>query len=143
MNRSIVALFSELFFSASCIVIIHFLFGHGKLLPNVVMFPEYTDPIDVWELLWLVVLTDLIVKIITVDIKILVTMMPAIILPFHKRVIIVIFIFMKHGSNMDLDYQIKIINLTKILIWMVCHPLTVYIYSYNNYTPPYYFIYLV
>ncbi|XP_063827291.1 E3 ubiquitin-protein ligase RNFT2 [Ostrinia nubilalis] len=85
MNRSIVALFSELAFSASCIVIVHFLFGHGKLLPNMVMFPAYTDPIDVWELLWLVVLTDLIVKIITVDIKILVTMMPAFILPFQKR----------------------------------------------------------
>ncbi|KAL0832296.1 hypothetical protein ABMA28_001737 [Loxostege sticticalis] len=85
MNRSIVALFSEFTFTASCIVIVHFLFGHGKLLPNVVMFPGYTNPIDVWELLWLVVLTDLIVKIITVDIKILVTMMPAFLLPFQKR----------------------------------------------------------
>lgn len=89
MNRSIVALFSEFTFTASCIVIVHFLFGHGKLLPNVVMFPGYTNPIDVWELLWLVVLTDLIVKIITVDIKILVTMMPAFLLPFQKRVIFV------------------------------------------------------
>ncbi|XP_075975822.1 E3 ubiquitin-protein ligase RNFT2 isoform X2 [Anticarsia gemmatalis] len=84
MNRSILALFSELVFTSSCIVIVHFLFGHGKLLPNVVMFPGYTD-LDVWELLWLVVLTDLIVKIITVDIKLLVTMMPAFILPFQKR----------------------------------------------------------
>lgn len=85
MNRSILALFSEFVFTTSCIVIVHFLFGHGKLLPNVVMFPGYTE-LDVWELLWLVVLTDLIVKIITVDIKILVTMMPAFILPFQKRV---------------------------------------------------------
>ncbi|PZC78931.1 E3 ubiquitin-protein ligase RNFT2 [Helicoverpa armigera] len=84
MHRSILALFSELVFTSSCIVIVHFLFGHGKLLPNVVMFPGYTE-LDVWELLWLVVLTDLIVKIITVDIKILVTMMPAFILPFQKR----------------------------------------------------------
>lgn len=84
MNRSILALFSELVFTTSCIAIVHFLFGHGKLLPNVVMFPGYTE-LDVWELLWLVVLTDLIVKIITVDIKILVTMMPAFILPFQKR----------------------------------------------------------
>ncbi|CAB3236080.1 unnamed protein product [Arctia plantaginis] len=84
MNRSILALLSELVFTSSCIVVVHFLFGHGKLLPNVVMFPGYTE-LDVWELLWLVVLTDLIVKIITVDIKILVTMMPAFILPFQKR----------------------------------------------------------
>lgn len=84
MNRSILALFSEFVFTSSCIVIVHFLFGHGKLLPNVVMFPGYTE-LDVWELLWLVVLTDLIVKIITVDVKILVTMMPAFILPFQKR----------------------------------------------------------
>ncbi|RVE52002.1 hypothetical protein evm_003280 [Chilo suppressalis] len=85
MNRSAVALFSELVFTVSCIGIVHFLFGHEKLLSNVVMFPTYTDPIDVWELLWLVVLTDLIVKIITVDIKIVVTMMPAFLLPFQKR----------------------------------------------------------
>ncbi|CAG9787066.1 unnamed protein product [Diatraea saccharalis] len=88
MNRNFVALFSELVFTVSCIVIVHFLFGHGILLPNVVMFPSYVDPINVWELLWLVVLTDLIVKIITVDIKIMVTMMPAFLLPFQKRVII-------------------------------------------------------
>ena len=86
MNRSIISLFSELIFATSSILIVHFLFGHGKLLPNVIMFPGYTDTMDVWELLWLVVLTDLIVKIITVNIKILITMMPACVLPFQKRV---------------------------------------------------------
>ncbi|XP_068623021.1 E3 ubiquitin-protein ligase RNFT2 [Battus philenor] len=85
MNRSLLALFCELVFTTSCIAIVHFLFGHGKLLPNMIMFPGYTNPIDVWELLWLVVLTDLIVKIVTIDIKILVTMLPAFILPFQKR----------------------------------------------------------
>lgn len=85
MNRSLLSLFSELASTITCIVIVHFLFGHGKLLPNVVMFPNYTE-LDIWELIWLVVLTDLIVKIITVDIKILVTIMPACILPFQKRV---------------------------------------------------------
>lgn len=106
MNRSIVALFSELLFSAGGIVIVHFLFGHGKLLPNVVMFPGYTDPIDVWELLWLVVLTDLIVKIITVDIKILVTMMPAFVLPFQKRVIIRFGIFVNYTQHEVLTTEI-------------------------------------
>lgn len=92
MNRSILALFSEIILTSSCIFIVHFLFGHGKLLPNVVMFPSYTEPIDIWELLWLVVLTDLIVKIVTVNIKIVVTMMPAFILPFQKRVRLFLFI---------------------------------------------------
>ncbi|CAK1541284.1 unnamed protein product [Leptosia nina] len=85
MNRSFLALLSELLFSSSCIVIVHFLFGHGRLLPNVIMFPGYTEPIDVWELMWLVVLTDIIVKIITVDTKIVVTMMPSFVLPYQKR----------------------------------------------------------
>ncbi|XP_045496713.1 RING finger and transmembrane domain-containing protein 2 [Colias croceus] len=85
MNRSFLALLSELLFTTSCIAVVHFLFGHGRLLPNVIMFPGYTEPIDVWELLWLVVLTDLIVKIITVDVKIIVTMMPSIVLPYQKR----------------------------------------------------------
>ncbi|CAF4907054.1 unnamed protein product [Pieris macdunnoughi] len=85
MNRSFLALLSELLFSSSCIVIVHFLFGHGRLLPNVIMFPGYIKPIDVWELMWLVVLTDLIVKIITVNTKIFVTMMPSFILPYQKR----------------------------------------------------------
>ncbi|XP_041968408.1 RING finger and transmembrane domain-containing protein 2 [Aricia agestis] len=85
MNRSIQTLLTELVFSVSCVAIVHFLFGHGRLLPNVIMFPGYTEPIDVWELIWLVVLTDLIVKIITVDIKMVITMMPVCILPFQKR----------------------------------------------------------
>ncbi|XP_023944368.1 RING finger and transmembrane domain-containing protein 2 [Bicyclus anynana] len=85
MNRSIMALFCEMVFATVTILIVEYLFGHGKLLPNVVMFPGYTEPIDVWELLWLVVLTDLIVRIITVDVKLFITMMPAFILPFQKR----------------------------------------------------------
>ncbi|OWR43934.1 hypothetical protein KGM_210736 [Danaus plexippus plexippus] len=85
MNRSLLALFSEFVFATSSILIVHFLCGHGKLLENVVMFPVYTEPITVWELLWLVILTDLIVKIITVNIKIVITMLPAFILPFQKR----------------------------------------------------------
>lgn len=96
MNRSILALFCEMVFVTSTVLIVHFLFGHGKLLPNVVMFPDYTEPFDVWELLWLVVLTDLIVRIITVDVKLLITMLPAFVLPFQKRV-----------SNSDVYTQIS------------------------------------
>ncbi|KAL4716288.1 hypothetical protein ACJJTC_014768 [Scirpophaga incertulas] len=92
INRNMVALLCEFIFTMSCIVIVHFLFGDGKLLPNVVMFPTYTHPISLWELMWLVVLTDLIVKIITVDIKILVTMMPVMLLPFQKRGKVYLFI---------------------------------------------------
>ncbi|XP_004923590.1 E3 ubiquitin-protein ligase RNFT2 [Bombyx mori] len=84
MNRSILALFGELMFTLCLIAIVYLLFGHGKLLQNVIMFPQYTE-LGVWELIWLVVLTDLIVKIITVDVKIVVTMMPACLLPFQKR----------------------------------------------------------
>lgn len=86
MSRSLKALIFELFFTVGCIGSVHYLFGHGKLLPNLVMFPYYKESIDIWELLWLVVLTDLIVKIITVDIKILVTVLPTVVLPFQKRV---------------------------------------------------------
>ncbi|XP_049871007.1 RING finger and transmembrane domain-containing protein 2 isoform X2 [Pectinophora gossypiella] len=85
MNRSIVALFCELVLTTAVVTLIHFFCGHGRLLPNVIMFPGYKSPITVWELLWLVVLTDLIVKIFTVNIKTLVTMMPAFLLPFQKR----------------------------------------------------------
>ncbi|KAI5633601.1 ring finger domain-containing protein [Phthorimaea operculella] len=92
MNRSIVALLCEFVLTSSIVTIIHFFCGHGRLLPNVIMFPGYESPINVWELLWLVVLTDLIVKIITVNIKIIVTMMPAFLLPFQKRGKVYLFI---------------------------------------------------
>ncbi|CAG9135586.1 unnamed protein product [Plutella xylostella] len=63
MSRSLKALIFELFFTVGCIGSVHYLFGHGKLLPNLVMFPYYKESIDIWELLWLVVLTDLIGKV--------------------------------------------------------------------------------
>ncbi|XP_048007156.1 RING finger and transmembrane domain-containing protein 2 [Leguminivora glycinivorella] len=85
LNRSVLGLGFELAWTAGFVAVVHYVFGDGKLLPNVVMFPAYAGPIDVWELIWLVVLTDLIVKIITVDVKILITMMPACLLPFQKR----------------------------------------------------------
>ncbi|KOB77847.1 RING finger and transmembrane domain-containing protein 2 [Operophtera brumata] len=83
-NRSIRAMLSEIFYTVCCIFVVQVLFGHEKLLPNVVMFPAYTQ-LDVWELIWLVSLTDLMAKIITVDFKLLITMMPACLLPFQKR----------------------------------------------------------
>ncbi|KAI8420691.1 hypothetical protein MSG28_007920 [Choristoneura fumiferana] len=92
MNRSIVTLGFEVLWTTGFIVAVHYVFGEGKLLPNIIMFPGYTDPIDVWELLWLVVLTDLMVKIITVNVKILITMMPACLLPFQKRGKVYLFI---------------------------------------------------
>ncbi|XP_050680192.1 RING finger and transmembrane domain-containing protein 2 isoform X2 [Leptidea sinapis] len=85
VNRSFLALLCELVFSLGSVIIVHFLFGHDRLLPNVVMFPGYTEPIKVWELLWLVMNTDLIVKIFTVDVKILITMVPSCMLPYQKR----------------------------------------------------------
>ncbi|XP_061705204.1 E3 ubiquitin-protein ligase RNFT2 [Cydia pomonella] len=92
LNRSIVGLGFVLAWTAGFVAVVHYVFGEGKLLPNVVMFPAYAGPIDVWELLWLVVLTDLIVKIITVDVKILLTMLPACLLPFQKRGKVYLFI---------------------------------------------------
>lgn len=85
ISRSVLALCLGLFYTLTSVYIVHVLFGHGKLLSNLIMFPFYDTPMNVWDLIWLVVLTDLIVKIFTVDFKMLVTMLPGCLLPFQKR----------------------------------------------------------
>ncbi|XP_053982529.1 RING finger and transmembrane domain-containing protein 2 isoform X1 [Hylaeus volcanicus] len=49
------------------------------------IFSSYTQPLTVWELLWSVLITDFILKLITIICKIFVTCLPAKILALRKR----------------------------------------------------------
>ncbi|XP_035441023.2 RING finger and transmembrane domain-containing protein 2 [Spodoptera frugiperda] len=97
MHRSLSSCLLEMFTTLGIVAIVHYLFGHGKLLYNVVMFPAYSN-LNIWELLWLIILTDLIVKIITVNIKMVVTILPSSILPYQKRGRV--FLFMESVSQL-------------------------------------------
>ena len=78
-NKSWKCLLSILIYIFACYFAVYFIFEE----PLVRM---YTVPTTMWELLWSVVMTDMVLKLGTVAMKVIVTCLPAKILPYQKRV---------------------------------------------------------
>lgn len=68
------------------IVFTIFLFESEKIYLNLIFFRTYNKPLSFMDLLWFVIITDLILKLITVAVKIILTMLPERVLPLQKRV---------------------------------------------------------
>ncbi|XP_054279902.1 RING finger and transmembrane domain-containing protein 2 isoform X2 [Macrosteles quadrilineatus] len=67
------------------ICIFYYLYDDMKLYLSVVFIPPYVQPFTVADLLWLVAVTDFILKLITIIIKILVTIIPNYLFEAKKR----------------------------------------------------------
>ncbi|CAG9772549.1 unnamed protein product [Ceutorhynchus assimilis] len=95
-RRSIWILSVELCYIIVCILSIHFLFEddlhHFNIVLNLVLIRTFNHPLTVLNLLWIVTITDFTLKLITVKIKIILTMLPAKIVEFKKRGKIYLFI---------------------------------------------------
>ena len=78
-NRSRIALIGILCYIIGCFVFINFVFKEP-------IFFSYTPPITLSQLLWTVAVTDYVLKLITVALKVLLTSLPVKILAFQKRV---------------------------------------------------------
>lgn len=89
-RRSLVTLCIELLYIGSCILFVHYIFSddlhHLNIFFNFILIRTFTDSLTVGKLLWIVIVTDFGLKLITVTIKILLTMLPGRIVPFQKRV---------------------------------------------------------
>lgn len=89
-RRSILTLAIELLYIVACLLFIHFVFSDNlhnfNVVLNLVLIRTFTHPLTVWNLLWIVTITDFTLKLITITIKILLTMLPAAVVEFKKRV---------------------------------------------------------
>lgn len=89
-RRSMITLSIELLYIVVCLLFIHFVFSDDlhsyNVLLNLVLIRTFTHPLTVWNLLWIVTITDFTLKLLTVTVKIFLTMLPAAAVEFKKRV---------------------------------------------------------
>lgn len=112
-RRNLSKLFCAFLYIVCAIVFIHYIFEDEKLYLNLIFIRTYNKPLTVWDLLWIVGITDFILKLITVMLKILLTLLPDKIVAFQKRVskifkdsIFLAYIKISHACN---HYNNKII----------------------------------
>lgn len=85
-RRSSSKLCLALVYIACCLIFIFYLFEDEQLYLNLSCIRTYSKTLTVWDLLWFVTITDFILKLITVAVKIVITLMPGSIIAFQKRV---------------------------------------------------------
>lgn len=78
-NKSWKTLLSMIFYIFGCFFIMYYVFEEP-------LVRIYTIQSTMWELLWSVIMTDMMIKLATVALKIFVTCLPSGLLPYQKRV---------------------------------------------------------
>ncbi|XP_023723519.1 RING finger and transmembrane domain-containing protein 2 [Cryptotermes secundus] len=71
-----------------CILFIYYMFQDQKLYLSLVFIPPYTQPLSVWDgkvLLWIVSVTDFVLKLVTIILKVSIAALPVFLLPYQKR----------------------------------------------------------
>ncbi|XP_068912706.1 RING finger and transmembrane domain-containing protein 2-like isoform X2 [Tenebrio molitor] len=95
-RRSLGTLSIELLYIFACSIFVHYIFEdevhNFNVVFHLVLIRTFTDPLTVGKLLWIVVITDFALKLVTVAVKILLTMLPEKIVPFQKRGKVYLFI---------------------------------------------------
>lgn len=69
----------------ACIMFIYYLFQDQKLYLSLVFIPPYSQPLSVWDLLWIVGVTDFVLKLVTIILKVSVAAFPVALLPYQRR----------------------------------------------------------
>lgn len=69
-----------------CTFLISYIFEDEKLYMSLIFIKTFEQPFNVWDLLWYVCITDFMLKLITVGLKIFVILIPGSVLPYSKRV---------------------------------------------------------
>lgn len=85
-RRSFSKMGLALFYIVCCMAFIFYLFQDERLYLNLIFVRTYSKTLTVWDLLWFVTITDFILKLVTVAVKIFVTFMPNKLIAFQKRV---------------------------------------------------------
>lgn len=88
-RRSLTSLLVEVFYIFGCILLITCMFIEENMFSNLVFIPPYTQPLSVWDLLWTVGITDFLLKLFTIFVKIVIVALPGSFIAYQKRVRIV------------------------------------------------------
>ncbi|CAH1119272.1 unnamed protein product [Phaedon cochleariae] len=95
-RRSKATLCLEFLYIVVCLLFIHYVFAdelhNFNVVLNLVLIRSFTHPLTVWNLLWVVTITDFTLKLVTVSFKIVLTMLPGSVLEFKKRGKVYLFI---------------------------------------------------
>ncbi|PNF42444.1 hypothetical protein B7P43_G09361 [Cryptotermes secundus] len=68
-----------------CILFIYYMLQEQKLYLSLVFIPPYTQPLSVWDVLWIVGVTDFVLKLVTIILKVSIAALPVFLLPYQKR----------------------------------------------------------
>lgn len=77
-NKNWLSLLVIMCYIIGCIIFIHFEY-------NIRIFSPYSQPLTIWELLCTVLITDFVLKLITIIFKVFLTCLPSKLLPLRKR----------------------------------------------------------
>ncbi|XP_043523537.1 RING finger and transmembrane domain-containing protein 2 isoform X2 [Frieseomelitta varia] len=77
-NKNWLSLLVIMCYIIGCIIFIHFEY-------NIRIFSPYSQSLTIWELLWTVLITDFVLKLITIIFKVFLTCLPSKLLPLRKR----------------------------------------------------------
>ncbi|KAJ9600019.1 hypothetical protein L9F63_009683 [Diploptera punctata] len=84
-RRSLMSLFLIVCNLMGCILFIYYIFQDQKLYLSLMFIPPYSQPLSVWDLLWIVGVTDFVLKLITIILKISIAALPVVVLPYQRR----------------------------------------------------------
>lgn len=88
-RRSLTSLLMQVFYIFCGIFFIGYILQDGQnIFSNLIFIPSYTQPPSMWDLIWMVGITDFLLKLITILFKIAIVAIPAQLLPYQKRVCI-------------------------------------------------------
>ena len=88
-RRNLSRLACALLYAVTCLIAMHYFFRgdhNNDLYINLLFVSTRERPFTIWELLWTVAITDLVLKLFTVIVKVVLTMLPEKVVAFQRRV---------------------------------------------------------
>ncbi|KFM79573.1 RING finger and transmembrane domain-containing protein 2, partial [Stegodyphus mimosarum] len=80
--KSLLLIFVNLVMS---ILVIYTILADHNLAFALVFVPPYTAPVDIWDVLWIVSITDFVLKLITILLKVIFVALPAKLIAYQKK----------------------------------------------------------
>lgn len=69
----------------TCIGFVYLVLAEDSLPFALILIPPYSGPISIWEVLWIVTVTDYVLKLLTILLKAIIVALPARVLTFQKK----------------------------------------------------------
>lgn len=84
-KRQITSLLMVLVNLTMCVIVIYAVLGEKDLAYALAFIAPYSSPISIWDVLWIISVTDFVLRIITVGIKLFILAIPGQLVAFQKK----------------------------------------------------------